>query len=72
MLVCAFNSLPKANIQIFPFWQLFLARFFSGKTSLPVNNSYLEKFPYDKAEILGVCLYNHIELCFAQLCYRLF
>ena len=44
---------------------------FSGKTSSPVKNSYLTTFPDDKAAILAVCL-NHIEICFARFCHRLF
>ena len=54
MSICAFNSLPNGeysnifNATAFSNWSL------SGKTSLPVKNSYLLTFPDDNAEILEV------------------
>ena len=43
------------NIQIFFIVAAFSSKY-SGKTSLPVKNSYLLTFPDDKAEILAACL----------------
>ena len=42
------------KIQIFLMQQLFIVS--SGKTSLPVKNSHLLKFPNDKADILAECV----------------
>ena len=47
MLLCFFNLLPNGE---------YSNKSFSGKTSLPVKSSYLPTFPYDKAEILAVCV----------------
>ena len=51
MSICAFYSLPNGEYS-----NLWISAAFSGKTSLPVKNSYLLIFPDDKAEILVVCL----------------
>ena len=56
MSVYAFNSLPNGGCSNLFIVGGFSSKSFSGKTSLPVKNSYLLKFSYDKAEILGVCL----------------
>ena len=49
MPVCASNS----NLFIVA---AFSSKYISGKTSLPVKNSYLLTFPDDKVEILAVSL----------------
>ena len=67
MSVCAFNFLPKGGYSKLFIVAAFSSKSFSGKTSLPVENSYLLTFPDDKAAILAVCL-NHIELGFTQFC----
>ena len=54
----------KANFTFF-IEAAFSSKTFSGKTSSPVKNSYLLTLPDDEAEILTVCPFNHIELCFA-------
>ena len=56
MLICAFNSLPKAEYSNLFIIAAFASKSFSGETFLPVKNSYLLTFPDDKAEILAVCL----------------
>ena len=56
----------KENIQIFFFITAFSSKSFSGKTSFPVKNSYLQTFTNDKAEILAVCL-SKIILSFVLL-----
>ena len=56
MAVCAFNSLPKGEYSNLFNVAVFSSKYFSGKTFLPVKNSYLLTFPDDKAEILAVCL----------------
>ena len=56
MSVCAFNSLPKCEYSNFFIVPTFSSKSFYGKTSLLIKNSYLLTFPYDKAEILEVCL----------------
>ena len=56
MSVCAFNSLPKDEYSNLFILAAFSGKYFSGKTSLPVKNSYLLTLPDDKAEILTVCL----------------
>ena len=53
---CAFNSLPNGEYLNLFIVAAFSSKSFSGKTSLPVKNSYLLTFPHDKAEILAVCL----------------
>ena len=49
MSVCAFNSLPKGKYSIVFIVAAFSSKSVSGKTSLPVKNSYLLTFPDDKA-----------------------
>ena len=56
MSVCAFNYLPKGKHSNLFIVAAFSSNSFSGKTSLPVKDSYLLTFPDDKAEILAVCL----------------
>ena len=56
MSVCAFSSLPNGEYSNLFILTAFSNKSFSGKTSLSVKNSYLLTFPYDKAEILAVCL----------------
>ena len=56
MSVYAYNSLHKSKHSNFCSVAYFFKKSFLGKTSLPVKNSYLLIFPYDKAEILAVCL----------------
>ena len=51
--VCAFNYLPKVDYSSLPTLAAFSSKAFSGKTSLPVKNSYLLTFPCDKAGILA-------------------
>ena len=65
MPVCAFNYLPKGKYPNCFIVAAFFNWSFSGKTSLPLKNSYLLTFPDDKAQILTVCLSKSIELCFA-------
>ena len=55
MSVCAFNSFPNGEYSNLFNAGAFSSKSFSGKTSLPVKNSYLLTFPDDKAEILAVC-----------------
>ena len=61
MSVLAFNSFPNGEYSNFFIVVTFSSRSFSGKTYLPVKNSYLLTFPDGKAEILAVFL-NCIEL----------
>ena len=56
MSVCDFNSLHNGEYSNLFIVAAFSSKSFSGKTSLPVKNSCLLAFPYDKAEILAVCL----------------
>ena len=56
MSVCAFNSFSKGEYSTLFIVVAFSSNSFSGKTSLPVKNSYLLTFPDDKAEILAVSL----------------
>ena len=49
MSVSAFNSLPNRKYSDFFIVAAFSSKSFTGKTSLPVKNSYLVKFPEDKA-----------------------
>ena len=56
MSVCAFNSLPNGEYSNLFVVAAFSSKSCSGKTSLPVKNSYLLTFPDDKAEILAVFL----------------
>ena len=45
MSVCAFNYLPKGEYSNIVIVAAFLSKSFSGKTSLPLKNSYLLTFP---------------------------
>ena len=54
MSVCFFNSL----LTVEAYCSAFSNNFFSGKTSLPVKNSYLPTFPDEKAEILAFSLFK--------------
>ena len=56
MSACAFNSLPNGEYSNLFNVTDFSSKSFSGKTLLPVTNSYLLTFPDDTAEILAVCL----------------
>ena len=56
MSVCAFNYLSNEEYSDLFIVVAFSSKSFSGKTSLPVKNSYLLTFPDDKAEILAVYL----------------
>ena len=53
MSVYAFNYLPKVSSSSLPTLAAFSSKSFSGKISLPVRNSCLLTFPYDKAGILA-------------------
>ena len=53
-LVCFFNSLPNGEYSNLFNVAAFSSKSFSGKTSLPVRNSYLLTFPNDKAKVLTV------------------
>ena len=54
MSVCDFNSLLNGEYSNHFIVAAFSSKSFSGKTSLPVKNSYLRTFPDYKAEILTV------------------
>ena len=56
MSVYAFNSLVKYEYSNLFIVAAFSSKSFSGKTSLPIKNSYLLTFPDYKAEILSVSL----------------
>ena len=56
MSVCAFNSFPNGEYSNLFNVAAFSSKSFLGKTSRPVKNSHLLKFPDDKAETLAVCL----------------
>ena len=56
ILVCLFNSLPNGEHSNLMTAAAFSDNSFSGKTSLPLKNSYLLTFPDDRAEILAICL----------------
>ena len=56
MSVCAFNSLSNGEYSNLFNLAAFSSNSFSGKTSLPVKNSYLLTLPDEKAKILAVCL----------------
>ena len=56
MSACAFNYLPSGEYSNVFIVAAFSSNSFSGKTYLPVQNSYLLTFPDDKGEILAVCL----------------
>ena len=55
MSVCAFNFFLNGEDLNFFILAGFSSKSYSGKTSLPVKNSYLLTFPDNKAEILAVC-----------------
>ena len=48
MSVCAFNSLPNGEYSNLFIVTDFSSKYFSGKTSFPVKNSYLLTFPDTK------------------------
>ena len=56
MSTCAFNSLSKGEYSNLFIVAASFNRSFSGKTFLPVRNSYLQTFPDNKAEISADCL----------------
>ena len=56
MSVFAFNSLPNGEYSNHFLVAAFSSKSFSGKTSLPVKNLYLLRFPDDKAKISAVFL----------------
>ena len=53
---CTFNYLPNGEYSNLFIAAAFSSKSFTGKTSLPVKNSYLLAFSNDKSEILPVCL----------------
>ena len=65
MSVWFFSSLPNNEYSNLLSIIANSSKYFSGKTSSPVKNSYLLTFFDDEAEILGVCYVNHTELSFA-------
>ena len=69
MSVCAFNYLRNGEYPNLFIVAAFSNKYFSGKISSPVKNSYLLTFLDDKAEILAACL---CKVCFAQFCYQVF
>ena len=65
-LQCQFafsNWLPNNEYSNLLVIAAFSNKSFSGKTSLPVKNSYLMNFPDDKAEVLVVFLYKLFSIC---------
>ena len=56
MSVCFFSSLPNGEYLNLLIVAAFSNSPFSGKTSLPVKNSYLLTFLDDKIKILAACL----------------
>ena len=56
MSICAFNSWPNAEYSNIFNVAAISSKSSSGKTSLPVVNSYLLTFPDNKADFLAVCL----------------
>ena len=56
MSVRFFNPLPSGEYSNLSLAAAFYNKTFSGKTYLPVTNSYLPTFPDDKVEILAVCV----------------
>ena len=56
MSVCDFNALPNGEYSNLFNATAFPSKCFSGKTPLPVKNSYLLNFLDDKVEILAICL----------------
>ena len=53
-VILCFNSLPNGEYSNFFNAAAFLNKYFSGRTSFPVKNSYLLTFADDKAEIVAV------------------
>ena len=45
----------------------FSSKSFSGKTSLPVKNSYLPRFADGKAEIPAICLSKSCQALFCSI-----
>ena len=72
MSLCFFNSLPKSKYSNLLIVAAFSNKSFTGKTSSLAENSCLPSFPDDKAKSSQFFCLNHIELCFALFCYRLF
>ena len=56
MSVCGFHFSSKGKYSNLFIVAAFYSKSFSAKTSSPIRNSNLLTFPYDKAEILAVCL----------------
>ena len=56
MSVCAFNSFPNGEYSNLFIVAAFFNKFYSGKISLPLRNSYLLTFLDKQREILAVCL----------------
>ena len=56
MLVCSVYSFSYNKYSNLFNTTALSSKSFSGKTSLPVKNSYLLTFPDDKADFLPVCL----------------
>ena len=56
MSACAFDSFPNGNFSSLFILAGFSKKYFSGKTSLPVKNSYFLTYLDDKAEILAIYL----------------
>ena len=55
-LVCFFNSVPNGEYSNLFIAAAFFNKYFSGKESFPVKNSYLLTFLDNKAEILAFCM----------------
>ena len=72
MSVCFLNSLPNGEFSNLLIVAAFSVNTFPGKTSLPVQNSYIPTFHDDKADILAVCLSNLYWAFFSQYCDQLF
>ena len=67
MSVHALNSLPKDKYSNLFIVAAFSSKSFYGKTSFSVRNSYLLTFPYDKAEVLAVCLFKLYSALFCSV-----
>ena len=68
-LVCAFKSLPNGEYSNLLIPADFSNKSFFGKTPLPVKSSNLQTYPYDKAEILRVCLSTLYQALFCSIFY---
>ena len=66
MSVCFSNLLPNAEYSNLLIVSAFSNKHSSGKTSLPIKNSYLPIFLDDKAEIL-VVFFIYTEMSFISL-----